>query len=231
MYGQLQTTNITAQHLDTHTMVLSTAQRCSATPDSVQGMPLPTKRTLGEIENLSNAASLRIGTTAQLFDSQLVAPAMKAAVENIKQFADIEEMVMLTGRLVEQLGVQDTQSPFMGVRGIDLQGDYEYIIRTPTMAKDPARNAATWGHIMTVLAQAPQLLNPMPDGRALNPHAVFNELVRALGVDYFDQFYFQTQPTPPPVVAGSTQAQIMGPEQIMKGVQAGNLVTPQELMG
>jgi hypothetical protein len=99
------------------------------------------------------------------------------------------------------------------------------------MAKDPARNAATWGHIWSMLSQAPQLMNPMPDGRALNPHAVFNEIVRALGVDYFDQFYFQTQPQPVPVVAGSTQAQMpMSPGQIDAGLQAGNLVTPEQLL-
>ena len=228
MYSQLQLTNITAQHLDTHTMMMQTAQRLAATPDSVQGMPLPTKRTLGEIENLSNAATMRIGTTAQLLDSQLIAPAMMAGVENIKQFADVESMIMLTGRLVDQLGFADQMNPFMPVRGMDLSGDYEYVVRTPTMAKDPARTAATWGHIMQVLSTAPQLMNPMPDGRALNPHAIFNELVRALGVDYFDQFYFQTQPQPPPMVAGSTQ--VMGPEQVQAGVQSGQLVTPEELL-
>lgn len=230
MYGQLQITNVTAQHLDTHQHIIQTAQRLAATPDSVQGMPLPTKRTLGEIENLSNAATLRIGTTAQLIDGQLIGPAMLAGVENIQQFADVEELVMLTGRLVGQLGAEAMMDPFMGIRGADLQGDYEYMVRTPTMAKDPARQAATWGHIMQLLSTAPQLMNPMPDGRALNPHAIFNELVRALGVDYFDQFYFQTQPMPPPMVAGSTEVsgQVMGPEQIAAGVQAGNLVPAGE---
>lgn len=232
MYSQLNLTNVTAQHLDTHNMIMQSAQRLAATPDSVQGMPLPTKRTLGEIENLSNAATLRIGTTAQLVDGQLIGPAMIAGVENIKQFADVEELIMLTGRLVDQLGHADAMNPFMPVRGMDLQGDYEYVVRTPTMAKDPARNAATWGHIMQVLSTAPQLMNPMPDGRALNPHAIFNEMVRAIGVDYFDQFYFQTQPQPPPMVAGSSQVNgtVMGPEQIDAGVQAGNLVPPEAFL-
>lgn len=229
MYAQLNLTNVTAQHLDTHQMIMQSAQRLAATPDSVQGMPLPTKRTLGEIENLSQAATLRIGTTAQLIDTQLVGPAMLLGVENIKAFADVQEMIMLTGRLVDQLGAQP-MNPFEPVRGMDLQGQYEYIVRTPTMAKDPARNAATWGHIMQVLSTAPQLLNPMPDGRALNPHAIFNELIRALGVDYFDQFYFQTQPMAPPVVAGSTEANIMSPEQINAGVQSGNLVPPEAFL-
>lgn len=231
MYGQLQITNVTAQHLEMHQQVIQTAQRLAATPDSVTGMPLPTKRTLGEIENLSNSAVMRIGTTAQLIDGQLIGPAMLAGVENIKRFADVKELVMLTGRLVGQLGAESMMDPFMGIRGQDLQGDYEYMVRTPTMAKDPAREGATWGHIMQILSSAPQLLNPMPDGRALNPHAIFNELVRSLGVDYFDQFYFQTQPMPPPMVAGSsevTPGQPMGPEQLMAGVQAGNLVPASE---
>jgi hypothetical protein len=228
MYAQFAMTNVTAQHLDTYQYIIQTAQRVAATPDSMQGMPLPTKRTLGEIENLSSAAAMRIGTTAQMIDTQLIGPAMLAAVENIKQFADVEEMVMLTGRLVEQLG-GDMGMPFMGVRGADLTGDYEYIVRTPVMAKDPARNASVWGNIMQVLSTAPQLMNPMPDGRALNPHAIFNELVRTLGVDYFDQFYFQTPPQAPPIVAGSTQAEMMTPEQINQGVQSGRLVTPEQL--
>jgi hypothetical protein len=229
MYGQLQLTNITGQHLETSRYLLQDAQRMAATPDTMQGMPLPTRRTLGEIENVSNAANLRIGTTAQLIDEQLIQPCMLAAVKNLQDFADMQELVLLTGRLIEQLGGDlGMGPPMMPIRGMDLSGDYEYIIRTPTMAKDPARSAATWGQIMQTLSTAPQLMNPMPDGRAINPHAIFNELVRALGVDYFDQFYFNVPPAPPPMVAGSTQVNPVGPESLEAGIQSGRYAPMEE---
>lgn len=217
MYGQLAMTDITVQNLESVKSFVMEAQRMAATPDTMQGMPLPTKRTLGEIDTVNNSATMRIGITGQMLDTQVIRPCMMGAVRNLQKYLQLEEYVLTSGRLVEQLAGQGiTIKPEM------LQGSFEYVVRTPTMAKDPARQMQTWASIMQILSTAPQLLNPMPDGKALNPHAIFNELVKSAGVDYFDQFYFQTQPAPPPVVAGSTQ--VRPDEAIQQGVQAGNLV-------
>ena len=220
MYGQLAVTDITAQHMETLKFITADAQRMAATPDTMQGMPLPSKRTLGEIENVNQSATVRLGITAQLIDLQVVEPCMLDAVHNLTTKLDSNEIVKLTGRLMAQLG---DQSHIM-VNPDQIQGQYEYIARTPTMAKDPARSAAVWGNVMQTLSTAPDLLAPMPDGRALNPHAIFNEYIRTLGIDYFDQFYFE-QPAQP---AGGQLDPEANAEQIDKGAQSGNMVPIEE---
>lgn len=217
MYGQLAITDITGQHIETVKHMTQEAQRMAATPDTMQGMPMPTKRTLGEIDTVNQSATLRIGITGQLLDTQVIGPCMMAAVRNLQKYVQLEEYVLTSGRLIEQLASQGVM-----IKPQMLQGNFAYVVRTPTMAKDPARSGAVWGQIMQVLSTAPQLLSPMPDGRAINPHAILNELIRNLGVDYFEQFYFQTQPTPMMPVGGP--AQVRPDEAIQQGVQAGNLV-------
>ena len=64
------------------------------------------------------------------------------------------------------------------------------------MAPDPARQTAVWGQLLQVLAQAPQLMNPDETGQALDPIAVFDEFIRANGINYIDQFKKQVQPMP-----------------------------------
>ena len=230
MYGQLAVTDITRQHMETLKFITADAQRMASTPDTMQGMPLPSKRTLGEIENVNQSATVRLGITAQLLDSQVIEPCMMDAVHNLSTKLDTMELVQLTGRLYEQLGgSQDRNAGYIPVEPGDLEGHYEYIARTPTMAKDPARSAQVWGTIMGILSTAPQLLNPMPDGKALNPHAIFNEYIRSMGVDYFDNFYFNTQPTQPQAIEG--QNQILPQDKLEEGERKGDIVPLEEYLG
>ena len=84
---------------------------------------------------------------------------------------------------------------------------------------------------MTVLSQAPQLMNPDPEtGEAIDPVAVFDEFVKANGVNYVDLFKKKIEPMPgqagpgqmppeQPAVGG--QAQVHTPEQTQKAAQSG----------
>jgi hypothetical protein len=230
MYGQLQVTDITKQHLETTQQIFQAFQRMSATPDTMQGMPLPTKRTLGEVTAVSQAATLRLGTAAQLLDLGLVKPFADRLISNRQQFTSMEKYYRLAGRLIEQLGGEQIL-----VKPGDLQGEYDYIAHTPTMAPDPARQTAIWGQLLTMLAQAPQLMNPDSEGKVLNPIAVFDEFVRSAGINYLDQFKVQTQPPegaplpgqlPPEAQTGASQpgVDVQSEEQIDKGVQSGRLL-------
>jgi hypothetical protein len=214
MYGQFRITDVTGVHLDAAQAILNQLQRMSATPDTVQGMPLPTKRTLGEIEHSSSAATMRIGVTAQLLDLQVVKPTAERNVINRQQFTSLEQIYRISEQLAQELGTEQLM-----VRPTDLYGRYDYVARTPTMAKDPARSAALWGSLLQILASAPQLMEPRADGRVINPHSVFNEFLKISGINYFDNFYEMA-----PV-------QVMPDEQIQQGVQSGNMVPAPEGMG
>jgi hypothetical protein len=146
----------------------------------------------------------------------------------------MEKTYRLTGRLIEQLGGADKAQMFR-IAPEDLAGEYDYIAHTPTMAPDPARMTAIWGQLLTMLAQAPQLMNPDQQGKVLNPIAVFDEFVRSAGVNYIDQFKVQVpqqegMPLPgqlaPENQTGASQpgVDVKTEDQIDKGVQSGNMV-------
>jgi len=235
MYGQFQIQDITKSHLDTMQFLFPQAQRMAATPDTIQGMPLPSKRTLGEVEQVSQSATLRLGQDAVLLDRQLIGPTIDRCVMNRQQFSSMDVVVRLAGRLLQQMQ-KATGKPveMLEISPTDLAGQYDYIVHSPGMAPDPARQTAIWGQLLQVLAQAPQLLNPDPvTGEALDPIAVFDEFVKSAGIQYLDRFKKIVQPQPgapgPGQVApdGPGQSGMPGVKdqnQIEKSVQAGNML-------
>ena len=234
MYGQFGMVDVTKQHLETVQFLFPQAQRMAATPDTIQGMPLPTKRTLGEVEQVNQSATLRLGQSASLIDKQLMLPFATRLITNRQQFTSMEVTVRLSGTLAMQLEEQTGGKSQITVAPDDLAGNYDYIPHTPTMAPDPARQTAVWGQILSTLAQAPQLLNPDPEtGEAIDPLAIFDEFVRSTGVNYVDQFKKKIAPMPgqagpgqmppdQPAVGGQAGAQT--PEQTKKAVQSGTVL-------
>lgn len=212
MYGQFAITDITGSHINTAQAIINQIQRMSATPDTVQGMPLPTKRTLGEIEQSTGNATMRIGTTAQLIDALLMKPTTERNVINRQQFTSLEQAYRIGGRLAEELRVDE-----ISIKPDDLYGRFDYVVKTPTLAADPARNIQLWGSLLQIIASSPQLTQPRADGRQINMHKVFNEYLKISGVNYLDDFYDEV---PPPM-------QVMGDQAIAQGAQAGNLVPMQ----
>ena len=238
MYAQFAVTDVTRQHLELFQLIFQALQRMSATPDTMQGMPLPGKRTLGEVETVNESATLRLGVEAQMMDLMMVEPYARRLIINRQQFSSMEKVYRLTGRLIEQLGGAEKAGMFK-ISPDDMVGEYDYIPHTPTMAPDPARMTAIWGQLLTMLAQAPQLMNPDSQGKVINPVAVFDEFVRSAGVNYIDQFKTQLPPEaaeqfrgmlpgmmPPESQTGASQPgiDVQTEDQIDKGVQSGNLV-------
>jgi hypothetical protein len=234
MYAQFMITDVTQQHLNTFHMLFQMLQRMSSTPDTMQGMQLPSKRTLGEVETVNESATLRLGVEAQLQDLMLVEPYARRLISNRQQFSTMKKTYRLVGRLIEQLGGPGKAQMFE-ISPDDLEGEYDYIPHTTTMAPDPARMTAIWGQLLTMLAQAPQLMNPDSQGMVLNPIAVFDEFVRSAGINYLDQFKVKVEPQPgmplpgqlpPEAQTGASQPgiNVQSEEQIDKKVQSGNMI-------
>jgi hypothetical protein len=240
MYGQLMITDVTQGHMNFVQMLLPMTQRMASTPDTLQGMPLPSKRTLGEVEAVSQNASMRLGIAAQLLDEQLIRPMAERLVSNRQQFTSVEQYFRIAGRLAQEFG----QEPML-IRPEDLAGNYDYIVRTPTMPSDPARQAALYGSVLQILSGAPQLMNPGPDGRAINPQAIFEEFLKASGISHFDQFYIQVAPPPQGALLPGQAAPKQGgappgnqvpsgminDEELARQVEMGNLVALNSVTG
>jgi hypothetical protein len=214
MYSQFRLTDVTQIHLTAAGEIIKQMQTMAATPDPVTGMPLPTKRTLGEIEQVSGSAIARIQASAELLDHQIIATAAARHIVNRQQWTSAEQVIRIAGRLAEELETEE-----LIVRPEDLWGRYDYVAKTPSMASDPARSNALWGSLLQVLGSAPQLLEPDPlTGKQIDAHAVFNEFVRSAGVNYFEDFYREA----PMLPQGGVD--VMDDEQVQNGVDRGNLV-------
>jgi hypothetical protein len=212
MYGQFMIADVTKGHLETVQFLWPQAQRMAATPDTIQGMPLPSKRTLGEVESVNQSATLRLGQDAAMLDKQLIGPIARRIVANRQQFPSMKVVVRLAGRLIDQLSKFAKGATQIEISPNDLAGGYDYIPHTPTMAPDPSRQAAIWMQILQILASAPQLMNPDQNGEALDPMAIFEEAVKSAGINYIDRFKKQVQPMP-----GQAGPGMMPPEQPAAG--------------
>lgn len=232
MYSQLKISDITKGHLETAQMLLQWAQRMSATADPLQSMPLATKRTLGEIQEVKSSGTARIDTPAILLDMQIVKPVVERAIINEQQFRSMDSWFRLTGQLAAEAG---TNGVF--VSPDDLVGQYDYVARTPSMTDDPARSMEMWQGLMLMLGQNEQLLMPNPEtGKQLNPHAIFEELVKNSGINYLDNFYVDAPPPMlPPGEVDPTMAAVAGgvggdgvgvvpDEELMAAEAAGNVL-------
>lgn len=229
MYDQMRLTDVTAGHMDTAQMIYGFLQRMAATPDTMQGAPLPTKRTLGEVQGMSQSASVRLGISAELLDMQVVMPIVQQMIANRQQFMEMETAVRLTGRKAQMAGPD-----VMNVSRQDIAGQYDYIPHTPTVPPDPSRSLALWMQIAQMLFTSP-LMQMQVEGKTINPMMVFQEILTQAGVEYFENFMVPVeavtgpegqqpgQPPGQPGVGGEMKAEIMSNEEVEKGVQAGNL--------
>lgn len=228
MYGQMRLTDVTTGHLDTMQKVFSFMQRMANTPDSLQAMPLPTKRTLGEIQGMSQNAGVSLGNAAHLLDTQVVRPIAETMIAYRQAYMSIEQAVKIAGQKKAMKG----QNVFNVSRG-DIQGKYDYIARTTTMPPDPSRNLSMWMQIAQMVFSG-QLPLTAVGGKQLNPLALIEEILFQMGINYFDNFMVdanQVQQMGPPAgqapgapgVGGEMKAEVMSNEEVEKGVNAGNL--------
>jgi hypothetical protein len=178
-------------------------QRMFGINDPVSGMPTADKRTLGEVQQITAAASQRLSMLARLIDASAITPLARRMISNRLQFTSQPMWYRVPGGLMNELGAD----PIM-VEGKDaIAGNYDYTPVTAMLPADPARNAQIWVQLLQSIGQYPQLLQPGADGKALNFSAIFKEAIRTLGIRNLDAFMVQVVPD----------------QAVAAGVQAGNL--------
>jgi hypothetical protein len=204
MIKQLPWADVTGQHLRTVAVLQDMAQRLAATSDPQMSSTTDDKRTLGEVQQVIASSSQRIAIVARLMDSQALSPLATRAVANRQQFTSAEQFVRVTGDLARETG----GAARLLIKPTDVAGNFDYVPHSGAIPPDPARFAAVWQKILEGAAKIPQLLEPGPDGKALDVREVFNEAVRSLGIKNVGQFYYSVSPD----------------ELLLRAVAAGNAV-------
>ena len=229
MYGQMRLTDVTTGHPEIAQNVFSFLQRMANTPDTVQAMPLPTKRTLGEVQGISQSAGISLGRAAGMLDTGVVDPITQQMIAYRQAYMSMEEAVKIVGKKKAAQGAS-----IQHATREQIQGRYDYIVRTTTMPPDPARNLSMWMQIAQMVFSG-QLPITAVSGKQLNPLALIEEILFQMGINYFDNFMVDSeqvqQMAPPggeapgvPGQGGEMKAEVMANEEIEKGVASGNMV-------
>ena len=211
---QIPAVDVTGGHLNEVETLFELIHRMLGTNDPVSGQQTSSKRTLGEVERIISASGRRMALTAQLYDTMCIQDLADRAIQNRQQFTEIEQYIKITGELAREQGVER-----MMVNKQQLQGKYDYMPISGIIPPDPARFADIWIQILQGALQAPQLMQPGPDGKVLDFRKIFEEAATAMGARNIEEFYMQVAPEAP---------QVMPDEGLAQEVQAGNMIPAQE---
>ncbi len=196
--SQLEMPDSTGHYLEKAMWMMEQMQREFGSSDPMSGMPLPTRRTLGEVNLVTQMASQRIIQVVQLVDEMAIEPAIMRAVADRQQFTSFDKYMRISGDLVHQLGGAER----VLVKRYDLYGDFDYIKVDATSPVDPSRTAETVMQFFQVLAQAG------PEAMAMfNLPMLFGEMARTMGFRHWDRFL--VQPPPPPTVVEDEEVATM----------------------
>ena len=183
-------------------------QTLTAASDPQMARPLPTKRTLGELQQVAASGASRIMRVVKLFEEQLLVPLSEMMISNRRQWTTTDLAIKIAGTEADAWRT-------VGQR--DMYGNYDYVPIVGMRQNDPMRMAQVWMQVLQTAGQIPPLVDPQqsPDGRVLDVRKVFEQFVREAGIRNFDQLLTQPMPTAP---------QVMPDEQLQQQVQAGNVV-------
>lgn len=211
---QLAVTDTTGSHLNAFQLIFNMVQRMTGVNDTTMAMPTAEKKTLGEVSQTVQNAMGRAATQYRLHEVMAFQHLVMRSISNRQQFTTLEQYYQLVGdALLENPGVAQAL-----VNPLNIQGNFNYAVRSDLAGPDPARNAMVWVQLVMGMAKFPQAFAPGPDGKVLDFRAIFNEVARNMGIKNISQFYTQMPMMPPQNV------NVMPDEQVANGVQQGNLV-------
>ena len=185
---QLPLQDVTKPHMEMAMQLFELGQRITAANDVQQGIPLPDKRTLGEIQTVTAQSSQRIAMHIKLIDEMVLQPLADRAVANRQQFTTIEQILRLLPDEARLVGEK-----FLRVDPASLAGNFDYIPHTPQSMPDPARGAEAWLQLLQIGQQA-GMFQPDPlTGKMLDKTEIFEQVARVLGVRHIENFYIDPQ--------------------------------------
>jgi hypothetical protein len=201
---QLPVQDVTRNHLQDVQMIFDLMQRVSAALDALMGVPSARRKTASEATGTFQLAANRLKVLVQLMSTEGFVPWTKMQVALLQQWMTDPLMVKIVG----PRQMSDTQGMIEGtllhVEPEDIQGEFFFPVHDGSMPIDPVRTSESWERIMGGMAKIPPLMQQYDIGK------VFERAIRTLGVRNIEDF--------------RVRPQIMPDQQVMQGVQRGNLI-------
>jgi hypothetical protein len=214
---QLRVDDVTSKHLEIVDRLFALAQFMTAASDPLTGRQTQDDRTLGEVQQITAAASARIALTAKLIDAQSLSKTARRFAMNRQQFTSMEQWFRITGDLLKENVRVDPMNPTPELQLVhpdDLIGNFDYTAITGATPPDPAKQAELWIKLLEGAGKIPQLHVPGIDGKVLDMRELYNEAARQAGAKNINEFYMAVEQAPT----------VMDDEQLDREKQKGNVV-------
>lgn len=245
---QLQHADLTRGHVNDVMTLMEFAQRLSAANDPSQGIPLPSRRTLGELQTIMASASQRIASSARICDVMALKEAVEQMIVNRQQFTTLERWYRLVGanpkdfagRASDRLVVTENTVRAL-INADDIYGMFDYIGHSGSIRADSSKDPETWARALQMVSNLlPMMMNPQlyPDGRVFDVRQLLVEMAKTLGIKNIEDLFIQVQPPQPQGQPGGAPGQQFGggvptemqqpPEAAPPGIQVSPQVVPQE---
>ena len=209
---QLDVKDVTQSHLADIGMLMNVSDTVSGAIDIVKGVRRRTSERVSatEASGLMNAALSRLEHDARITALQSHMGLAEFFAEHTIQYMKRDVWVKVTGDISSRLGKEFGSGAKIPVSPSDIRVPYEVIPHDGSIPG--AGDTQAWIQLFQIMATQPVI------GQLFDMPRVFKHIARGLGAKNVDDFINQQSVNP----------SVTSDENIDKGVQAGNLITPEE---
>jgi len=219
MFTQIQTTDVTQNHLRDSGFIGEMIQRVSGVTDNIMGAVNPGgRKSATEIRQSNSAGANRIKTQAEYFSASGWAPMSQMLIQNTQQKYDTEMKFKIAGDLS-----QDAGESFVNVTPEDIAGFYDFVPIDGSLPVDRFAQTTMWTQLLGQMRQFPQVMEEYDMG------GIFAWVAQLGGLKNIKRFKLNVRPDKD--VASDLQAgNVVGLNDV-RGATGGNGGSPQNAAG
>lgn len=179
---QLQTVDVTQNHLKDAQIITDMLQRATGVTDNIMGLVNQGgRKTATEVRTSSSFGTNRLKMHCEYASAMAWAPLSQMLVQNTQQYYDAEKQFRIVGDMM-------TSEKFIRVDPESIQGFYDYVPVDGTLPIDRYAMANLWRELMAQMANIPQL------AMEYNIGSIFSYVAKLAGAKNIDQFKVNVVP-------------------------------------
>lgn len=197
MIQQLQTVDVTQNHLKDTQALGDLMQRVTGVTENVMGAVNPGgRKTATEVRSSNSMGLNRLKTQAEFFSATGMAPNSQMMLQNTQQYYDGEMKFKIAGDLM------DAGKQFLDVNPEMISGFYDFVPVDGTMPVDRFAQVTMWNQLLGQMRNFPEIMQTYDMG------GIFAWVAQLGGLKNIKRFRVNVVPD----------------DQVANGVQAGNLL-------
>jgi len=179
---QLQTVDVTQNHLKDSQIVADMIQRITGVTDNIMGMVnAGGRKTATEVRTSSSFGTNRLKMICEYNSALGWGPLSQVMLQNTQQYYDGSQKFKIAGDLM-------TQQQFAEISPDDIQGFFDFVPVDGTLPIDRFAQANLWRELMAQMSKMPQLM------QEYNIGSIFAYVAKLAGAKNIDQFKINVRP-------------------------------------